>query len=121
MARVKKEETLSALWEERQKLSNEIEKTKKKIADAEAKQKKLEEKIRSEQVNRITKSGFTLEDIIKLVEYLCENNLTVNDVISLLGDSSTAAPKESPPITEAEPENKNEDFDKMMASLPSYD
>ena len=119
MARTKKEEALSALQEEKQKLNDEIEKTKKKIADAETKRKKLEERIRTEQVNKITKSGFSLDDIIVLVEWLNKNKLSINDVLSLLGDSSTAEKASVSNETKQEP--ANEDIDKMMASLPSYD
>lgn len=121
MARTKKEEALSALQEEKQKLNEEIEKTKKKIADAEAKRKKLEERIRTEQVNEITKSGFSLDDIIALVERLNKNKLSLNDVLSLLGDDSDTTAEKASVSNETQQEPVNEDIDKMMASLPSYD
>lgn len=123
MPRVKKAIANQNLAEENEKLSSEIAKAEAKIAEAKAKIKANTEKIFREKIDKIVNSGFTLDEVISLIEVMVKKNVTIQDIISLVDDSSPAEP------SEPKSENANleisekdaEELNKMMATLPSYD
>lgn len=112
MPRAKKE---NINWqEERQKLVEEAEKHKKKLAEIEEKINKLDEKMRNEKLKKIATSGYTLDDAVNIVEYMKENNLSAEELVSFLsGKSASDATQEE--------KSKKPDMDDVMASLPSYE
>ena len=123
MPRVKKTIANQNLAEENEKLSSEIAKAEAKIAEAKAKIKANTEKIFREKIDKIVNSGFTLDEVISLIEVMVKKNVTIQDIISLVDDSSPAEPSE-PKSENADPEVSEKDVEelnKMMATLPSYD
>lgn len=113
MPRVKKVTDETVLREENEKLSGEIAKARQKIADAEAKMKENSEKIQMEQLNRIAKSGYKLDEVVKLIEVMASKHVAVQDIMSLIDDGDEKDNPETP--------IQNDELDKMMASLPSYE
>ena len=123
MPRVKKAAANLNLAEENEKLSSEIAKAEAKIAEAKAKIKANTEKIFRDKIDKIVNSGFTLDEVISLIEVMVKKNVTIQDIISLIDDSSAAEPSE-PKSENSDPEVSEKDaegLNKMLASLPSYD
>lgn len=114
MARVKKNNGTLSYQEERQKLLDEIDKYEKKVADTRLKLKKLDEKKQSEQLKQISTSGYTLDDAVNIVEYMKENNLSAEELVSFLSGKPASD-------TTQEEKPKEPDMDDVMASLPSYE
>ena len=123
MPRVKKATVNLNLAEENEKLSSEIAKAEAKIAEAKAKIKANTEKIFREKIDKIVNSGYTLDEVISLIEVMVKKNVTIQDIISHIDESPSAEPSE-PKFDNADPEVSEKDaeeLNKMMASLPSYD
>ena len=116
MPRVKKSENLT---EENEKLSNEIAKAEARNAEAKAKMKENTERIQKEHMSKITNSGFTLDEVVMLVQTMAEKKVSVQDILSLIQDDPAENSK-STEENEKASEGNNE-LNKIMASLPSYD
>lgn len=121
MPRVKK--STVNLAEENEQLSSEIAKAEAKIAEAKAKIKANTEKIFREKIDKIVNSGFTLDEVISLIEVMVKKNVTIQDIISLIDDNpSTGSSEMKSEAAEPEANEKDaEELNKMLASLPSYD
>ena len=111
MPRVKK--TTANLTEENKRIANEI-------AKLEAQMKVNAEKIHKDLLNRIDKSGFALEEVVKLVEEMAKKNISVQDMLSLIDDAAEKVEQKAEDIGEINAESEKA-LNEMMATLPSYD
>ena len=105
---------------ENEKLSSEIAKAEAMIAEAKEKMKENNEKIQKAKIDKLINSGFSLDELITLVDTMIKKSISIQQITSLIDDAAEKVEQKAEDIGEINAESEKA-LNEMMATLPSYD